>query len=323
MTFASTAEVVRYFNAYPVLVDCNEDDLCMDMSKAADILEKLSRKEKVNGVPEDFAGIRAMIPVHYGGQVADVIKCGELRDKYAIALIEDCAHTCPAYFKDASGKWQMAGSTADVACFSFYANKTITTGEGGMAVTNNRDWADRMRIMSLHGISKDAWKRFDKSGSWYYEITAPGFKYNMPDTAAAIGIHQLKKADRFFEQRRAIARRLIEGLRDIPGIITPVEKPDRKHSWHLFIIRVNNPPSGIDRNTFIEKLKEKGIGTSVHYMPLHMHPYYMKKYLYCNEDFPVATKIFNQIISLPIYPGLTDNEIQRILDAVKKTALGD
>jgi perosamine synthetase len=322
MTFAATAEVVRYFNAVPVLVDCNEDDLCMDMDHAAEILEKIQKGEAVKGV-SDTANrkVRAIIPVHYGGQVADVIKCRELCDKYGLFLIEDCAHCCPSYYQEGD-EWQMVGKSADIACFSFYANKTITTGEGGMAVTNNEEWADRMRVMSLHGISKDAWKRFSREGSWYYEIVAPGFKYNMTDIAAAIGIHQLKKANEFFEARKRVAAKFSARLAGVPGIITPVEKATRKHSWHLYIIRVDSPPSGLGRNEFIESLKEAEIGTSVHYIPLHFHPYYRDRYGFEENDFPVTAKLFSQIISLPIYPRLSDEQIDRICDAVEKIATG-
>ncbi|OGV48857.1 MAG: UDP-4-amino-4,6-dideoxy-N-acetyl-beta-L-altrosamine transaminase [Lentisphaerae bacterium GWF2_44_16] len=320
MTFAATAEVVRYFNAIPVLVDCNEDDFCMNMQDAAEILRRIKKGKKVKGLPEKHGRARAIIPVHFGGQVADVIEARKLCGEYDLKMVEDCAHCCPAYYKDEKGDWQMAGRSADIACFSFYANKTITTGEGGMALTDNEKWADRMRVMCLHGISKDAWKRFTKAGSWYYEITAPGFKYNMPDTAASIGIHQLKKADRFWEERKKISATFSERLSGIPGITLPVEKADRKHSWHLYPIRIDGKTVKTGRNEFIEKMKEYEIGTSVHYMPLHMHPYYKKNYGFKEKDFPTASKIFEQTMSLPLYPGLTEGEINRICEAVRKIA---
>lgn len=319
LTFAATAEVVRYFNAIPVLVDSNEGDFCMNMTEAADILERIAAGKKVNGVPEGHGKVRAIIPMHYAGQAADLLSCRKLCDKYGLFMVEDCAHTCPGYYLDEEGNWRMTGSTGDIACYSFYANKTITTGEGGMAVTNSEEWANRMRVMSLHGISKDAWKRFDKSGSWYYEISAPGFKYNMPDTAAAIGIHQLKKSNMFWEKRKEVAAKLTEGLSGLSWLKVPTEMPDRKHSWLMYVIRLTaTPPSGLSRNDFIEKLKEKGIGTSVHYMPLHMHPYYVEKYGFRKDDFPVARKLYEQMISLPFSPALTDEQISRICFAVKE-----
>lgn len=318
MTFAATAEVVRYFNATPVLVDCNEDDFCMNMTQAEEIIEKIQASKAVKGVPEKHGKIRAIIPVHYGGQVADVLKARELCDKYGMYMIEDCAHCCPAFFKDKKGQWIMAGKSADIACYSFYANKTITTGEGGMATTDNQEWADRMRVMALHGISKDAWKRFSKAGSWYYEIVAPGFKYNLTDVASAIGIHQLKKADLFMDERKKVAEKLTKGLHGIPGIVLPFEKKDRKHAWHLYEIRIVASETGITRDLFIDKMKDAEIGCSVHYIPLHMHPYYKEKYGFVKEDFPISGMLASEIMSLPIYPGLTDEEIHRICEAVKK-----
>ena len=322
-TFAATAEVVRYFNAVPVLVDSGEIDFNMDMEHAAEILQKIAAGEAVTGVPEKHNGVKAMIPVHFGGQAIDVNRCVELCRQYDLKLIEDCAHCCPAHYKDSNGNWQMVGASADIACYSFYANKTITTGEGGMACTDNEEWADRMRVMSLHGISKDAWKRFSREGSWYYEITAPGFKYNMPDIAAAIGVNQLKKADAFYAERKRIAELFSKNMADIPGIILPAERVDVKHSWHLYLIRVDQEVCGISRNTFIEKMTEAGVGTSVHYIPLHMHPYYIENYGYKPEDFPVAYKLYEQVISLPIYPGLTDAEIDYICETVLQIAHGN
>ena len=319
-TFAATAEVVRYFNAVPVLVDAGELDFNMDMEKAAGILDRITLGQPVCGVPQKHNGVKAMIPVHFGGQAVDVNRCLELCRKYKLKLIEDCAHCCPAHYLDADGNWQMVGSSADIACYSFYANKTITTGEGGMALTDNEEWADRMRVMSLHGISKDAWKRFTREGSWYYEITAPGFKYNMPDVAAAIGGNQLQKADAFYAERKRIAGIFSQKLAGIPGVILPVEREDVRHSWHLYVIRIDQDICGIGRNDFINKLTESGIGTSVHYTPLHMHPYYVENFGFKPSDFPAAYKLSQQVISLPIYPGLTGAEIDRVCDTVRKFA---
>ena len=316
LTFAATAEVVRYFNAVPVLVDSNEDDFCMDMDKAEATVERILAGEPVKGVPESHNGIRAVIPVHYGGQTADVLKCRSICDKYGLALVEDCAHCCPAYFKDGD-EWRFAGSTADIACYSFYANKTITTGEGGMAVTNNDKFADRMRIMSLHGISKDAWKRFTKEGSWYYEIVAPGYKYNMPDIAAAIGVNQLSRAIEFHKRRQAVAEALTDALSGIEGLTLPSQRSDAVHSWHLYVVLVDEEKFGLSRDAFIERLKDAGIGTSVHYMPLHMHPYYYERHGYEASDYPVAESLFRKMVSLPIYPSLSEGELARIADAVK------
>lgn len=320
MTFAATAEVVRYFKAIPILVDCNENDFCINLDHAEEILEKLSKGKSVPGLPKQHGPVRGIMPVHFSGQAIDVTRCQAIAKKYNLFIVEDCAHCCPAYYKDENNQWKMVGSSADIACYSFYANKTITTGEGGMSLTNNEKWADRMRVMSLHGLNKDAWKRFSKGGSWYNEIIAPGYKYNLTDLAASIGIHQLKKANKFWQRRKEISKQYAEKLKNTPGIILPTEQPDRQHSWHLYIIRVDKTITCIGRNEFIEQLKEQDVGTAVHYMPLHLHSYYKENFNLKPEHFPVANKIFEQIISLPIYPSLTSDEVNTVCTAIKKIA---
>ncbi len=317
MTFAATAEVVRYFNAIPVLVDVNEDDFCIDLDHVEETILKIKSGKKVPGVPKKHNGVKAIIPVHYGGQPYDVNRCRKICKKHDLFLIDDAAHVGPAFYKDERGRWQFAGKEADIACYSFYANKTITTGEGGMATTANQAWADRMRIMSLHGISKDAWKRFTKSGTWYYEIIAPGFKYNMTDIAASLGIHQLKKASRFLAERKKQADAYGKALKQLPGIITPKEKPGTRHSWHLYVIRIDSSITGVHRNEVYERMKDAGIGCSVHYTPLHLHPYYREKYGFRKGDFPVAEKLADQCLSMPIYPGLTEKSFKKIICTLK------
>jgi|SRR5436190_15330766 len=302
MTFAATAEVVRYFNAIPLLVDCRTDDLNMDVTAAAQRIESAL----VSG-----AQITAIIPVHYGGQVGDVRGINALAKKYNLHVVEDAAHCCPAYYRDdPDSAWKSVGTEAEISCFSFYANKTITTGEGGMACTESHDHADRMRVMSLHGISRDAWKRYTAEGSWYYEIVAPGFKYNLTDIAAAIGLHQLRKADQMHARRSQLAALYSELLSDVDEIILPSEMPNRIHSWHLFPIRVQ--AGLIDRAQVIANLKEARIGTSVHWMPLHMHPYYREKFRYEPSDCPCAASIYPELITLPLYPDLTPEEVKYV-----------
>jgi perosamine synthetase len=218
---------------------------------------------------------------------------------------------------EANGCWSAVGSSADISCFSFYANKTITTGEGGMACTDNDEYADRMRIMSLHGISRDAWKRFTAEGSWYYEIVAPGFKYNLTDIAAAMGIHQLRKAELFLRRRTDIARRYRESLGDIEELILPEVQPDRIHSWHLYVIRLKLERLQIDRAQFITELQQRGIGTSVHWLPLHMHPYYRETYGYAPEDLPTACSLYPEIITLPLYPDMSEGDVAYVCDSIK------
>jgi perosamine synthetase len=308
MTFAATAEVVRYFDAKPILVDCRDDDMNLDIADARrHAVAAASRGER----------LRAIIPVHYGGQAVDMAKVKELAGEFNLKIIEDAAHCCPAGYRDrADSSWKKVGSESDVCCYSFYANKCITTGEGGMACTNNDALAERMRIMSMHGISKDAWKRFTLEGSWYYEIISPGFKYNLTDIAAAIGIHQLRKADAFRTARSRVAAWYQERLRGIDQIILPVDHPNRFHSWHLFVIRLRLDQLTIDRARVIEELRNSGIGTSVHWMPLHMHPYYRDAYHYQPEDYPVSARLFWEMISLPIYPSMSEDEVASVCETL-------
>jgi perosamine synthetase len=324
MTFAATAEVVRYFGARPILVDCRVEDFNLDVADA---------ERKIQSVLAAGQSVAAIMPVHYGGQIGDVAGVRALAKRYNLKVVEDAAHCCPAYYR-AEGRgqpseigkaisraeesgWLPVGTSADISCYSFYANKTITTGEGGMACTENDEYADRMRIMSLHGISRDAWKRYTAEGSWYYEIIAPGFKYNLTDIAAAIGIHQLRKADRFHRRRTELAVLYQELLKEVEEIIPPQVQPNRIHSWHLFAIRLKLDRLKIDRAQFITELTQRGIGTSVHWLPLHMHPYYRETYGYAPEDLPVACSLYPGIITLPIYPDMTGDEVSYVCRSIK------
>ena len=298
MTFAATAEVVLYFNAKPVLVDCERDTFNLDPGK---IEAAITSKTK------------AIIPVHFGGQPCEMDQILDIARKHNLRVIEDAAHALPAI-----DHGRTIGTIGDITCFSFYATKTITTGEGGMATTENPEWAERMRMMSLHGISHDAWKRYTKEGSWYYEILYPGFKYNLTDIAAAIGIEQLKKCNEFWETRQRIAMNYAKAFADLQEIQVPSCRNNVQHAWHLFVIQLNLERLKINRNQFIEALREKGIGTSVHFIPLHLHPYYRDKFAYKLEDFPNASAAFECIISLPIYPKMTEGNVRDVIVAVRK-----
>jgi len=315
MTFAATAEVVRYFNARPLLVDCREDDFNIDVDDAEKRIEDALKKGEE---------VAAIIPVHFGGQVGDMAGIMRLADTYNLRVIEDAAHCCPAYYRDdTNAAWKQVGSDGEISCYSFYANKTITTGEGGMACTNDQALIERMQIMSLHGISRDAWKRFSGDGSWYYEIIAPGFKYNLTDIASSIGLHQLRRADALHRLRTSRAELYTELFKNMDEIIPPVQKENRIHSWHLYVIRLRLSKLSIDRGEIIAKLKEKGIGCSVHWLPLHMHPYYRDLYGYVPEDIPVAASLYNEIISLPLYPDMTDEEVHYVVDSIRDVVVGN
>ncbi len=297
ITFAATAEVVTYFNATPVFVDVEEGTHNIDVSK---IEEKITKRT------------RAIIPVHYAGQPCDMDEILDIARKYNLFVIEDAAHAVPAWYKK-----RKVGTIGDITCFSFYATKSLTTGEGGMATTENDEWADRMSVLRLHGISKDAWKRYTDQGSWYYEVAEPGYKYNMTDIQAGLGLAQLKKIDWMWHRREEIARKYTEAFQSMDEIIPPRVKPDRKSAWHLYVIKVNPGALNLDRKQFMEELKERGIGSSVHFIPLYRHPYYRDTFRYTPQGFPVSESIYERIISLPIYPGMTDGDIERVVDSVK------
>ncbi len=311
MTFAATAEVVRYFNATPLFADCRAEDLNLDVADAAE------RIEMALAAGEEVA---AIIPVHYGGQIGDVAGVQALANMYNLKIIEDAAHCCPAYYReDENSVWKSVGTGADVSCFSFYANKNITTGEGGMACTNIKAYAERMRIMSLHGISRDAWKRYTAEGSWYYEIIAPGYKYNLTDIAAAIGLQQLRRANVLHERRAQWAQLYSELLADLEELILPATMPNRVHSWHLYAIRLRLEMLQLERSELINEMKRAGVATSVHWMPLHMHPYYRETLGCSPAHYPRATSIYPGVLSLPLYPEMTLEDVEYVCETLKNS----
>ena len=289
MTFAATAEVVRYLGAIPVLVDCDPVTGNMDLEDA-----RGDYTDYADGNGTKPSKIVGMMPVHVGGMMMDMKAVSEFAEAHNLWVVEDAAHAFPAAWRARESEpWQQCGQMEDgerrVVCFSFYANKTITTGEGGMAVTGNAELAQRMRLMSLHGLSQDAWERYSGGSSWDYRIIAPGFKYNLTDIAAAIGIHQLARAEEMRREREGIARFYLEAFADVDEIELPPEDANRIHAWHLFPIKLRLERLSIDRNQFIEELKKAGVGCSVHWRPLHLHPYYQETFGWREEDFPVAT----------------------------------
>jgi dTDP-4-amino-4,6-dideoxygalactose transaminase len=298
MTFTATAEVVLYFRATPVLVDCEPETLNLDPEQ---IEAAITSKTK------------AIIPVHIAGQPCAMDEILRIAKKHDLKVIEDAAHALPAA---CHGK--KVGTIGDVTCFSFYATKTITTGEGGMATTENPEWAKRMRIMSLHGISLDAWDRYTEKGSWYYEVIGPGYKYNLTDIAAALGIEQLKRCDQFYEARRRIASHYNEAFADLPEIQVPACMAGMQHAWHLYVIQLNLDRLSINRDGFIKALKSQNVGTSVHFIPLHLHPFYRDRFSYQRGDFPQASAVFERIVSLPLYPEMTEANVRDVIVAVRK-----
>jgi perosamine synthetase len=321
MTFAATAEVVRYLGAVPVLVDCDPVTGNMDLEDAR---RKLQNSASANSDVQHATAseIVGIIPVHIGGLMMDGKALSEFAAAHNLWIVEDAAHAFPAAWRGKeSESWQRCGQMADgerrVVCFSFYANKTITTGEGGMAVTGNEELAQRMRLMSLHGLSHDAWERYSGGTSWDYKIVAPGYKYNLTDIAAAIGIRQLARAQEMRREREAIARYYLEAFAGVPEIELPPEPANRIHAWHLFPIRLRLDRLSISRNQFIEELKAAGIGCSVHWRPLHLHPYYQETFGWKAEALPAATALWVRLVSLPIFPDMSAVEIEYVVDTIK------
>jgi len=296
MTFPATAEIVCYFSAKPVFVDVEENTLNMSL----EALEKaITPKTKV------------VIPVHYAGQPCDLDEVHEIAQKYKLKVFEDAAHALPALYK---GK--KIGTISEVTCFSFYATKTLSTGEGGMICTNDEEIAERCTIMRLHGINRDAWKRYTESGSWYYEVVAPGYKYNFTDLQASLGLPQLKKIDAMWESRKRIASKYTEALKDLDTIQLHTLKPDRESSFHLFPIRLHLDRLTKNRAQLINELRNLNIGVGVHFMPVHQHLYYSESFNLRDEDYPIATAVFPRLISLPIYPGMKDESVDKVIDVL-------
>jgi dTDP-4-amino-4,6-dideoxygalactose transaminase len=297
-TFAACGEVVRYLGARPRLADID----AVTLNATAETIGAQVRPET-----------KAAIVVHIGGQMADMDPIVELARERGIAIVEDAAHALPA-----SRDGRQAGTVGVAGALSFYATKTVTTGEGGMLVTNDERIAARAQVMRLHGISRDAWKRYTAAGSWFYEIEDVGFKYNMTDLAAAIGIVQLARAEPMRQSRERVALRYTKALA-AAGLGDIVDGPPHPasgdvHAWHLYPIRLRTDRLAIDRATVIERLKDAGIGTSVHFIPLHLHPYYRRTYGYEAGDLPIATAEYEREISLPIYPDLADEEVDRVVE---------
>jgi dTDP-4-amino-4,6-dideoxygalactose transaminase len=301
-TFTATAEIIRYLGANPVFVDIDASTLCIDVNALEALITPRTK---------------VIIPVHFGGRSADMSRLLEIAKKYGLRVMEDAAHAFPA-----TCAGQLIGTLAsDITVFSFYANKTITTGEGGMLVTRNPEIAKRVRVMRLHGINRDAFDRFtSKAPSWFYEVVAPGFKYNMTDIAASMGVHQLKKANIFQQKRAKIAAMYDEALANLPIIQPPHSEPGDLHSWHLYVLQLLDATEH-QRNRFIDRMFEHGIGCSVHYIPLHLQPYWRDTYGLMPDMFPVSQGIYERSVSLPIYTRMTEADVSRVVDAVKSALL--
>jgi dTDP-4-amino-4,6-dideoxygalactose transaminase len=299
MTFCACANVIEHLGATPVLADVEPDTL--NIAPAA-IEAAISPRT------------RAILAVHYAGHPVDLDAIQDLAGRHGVALIEDAAHALPASYKG-----RLIGSGDNPVAFSFYATKNLTTGEGGM-LTGSSELLARARALSLHGMSRDAWKRYGQGGSWFYQVEEPGFKYNMTDVQAAMGLAQLRKLERFQQRRREIVALYNAAFGSLDALETPVERPEVEHAWHLYVLRLRLGALRIGRDRFIEELTARNIGTSVHFIPIHLHPYYRQKYQYLPDHFPVAYGAYQRMLSLPLHPALSDADVSDVVEAVLDVA---
>ena len=299
MTFAASVNVIEHTGARPVLVDVEPDTLNLDPRGLEAALTERTR---------------AVLPVHYAGHPADLDPIAELARAHSLVVVEDAAHALPARYKG-----RLIGSGANPVAFSFYATKNLTTGEGGM-LTADPALLDRARIVSLHGMSRDAWRRYDPGGggNWHYDILLPGFKYNMTDMQAALGLHQLEKLGGFQRRRREVVARYAAGFADLDALELPVERAEVEHAWHLYVLRLRPGALRIERDRFIAELTARNIGTSVHFIPIHLHPYYRDRYGYAPESFPVAWSNYRRMLSLPLNPRLSEPDVTDVIEAVRE-----
>jgi dTDP-4-amino-4,6-dideoxygalactose transaminase len=318
MTFAATAEIVRYQGAIPILVDCDPTTGNIDLADAANKVALL-REGRLPGMPAQVQVV-GVIPVHVGGVMLDMEAVHDLAQEHGLWVVEDAAHAFPAAWRGGPDQpWLRCGEgTAAVTCFSFYANKTITTGEGGMAVTDDPELAARIRQMSLHGLSRDAWGRYSAGGAWDYQILAPGYKYNLTDVASAIGVHQLQRAEAMRQSRTALAQTYQWALGDVEELELPPDPADRVHAWHLYPVRLKLERLSVDRAAFMRALTEQGVGCSVHWRPLHLHPYYREQFGWTADLLPAASRLWPRLVSLPLFPDMRPEEQSHVIEVVRQ-----
>jgi dTDP-4-amino-4,6-dideoxygalactose transaminase len=295
MTFAASVNVIEHVRARPVLADVEPDTLNIDPAQVERAITPRTR---------------AIIVVHYAGHPAEMDAIHDLGREHRLLIVEDAAHALPAAYRG-----RPIGSGDNPAAFSFYATKNLTTAEGGM-LTAGAEFVDRARPVSLHGMTRDALARYEKGGHWYYEILMPGFKYNMTDIQAAIGLCQLRKLDRFQRRRREVVAAYTHAFADVDALEPPTARAEVEHAWHLYVLRLHLETLRIDRDRFIDELTRRNIGTSVHFIPIHLHPYYRDTYRWAPSAFPVAYANYRRLISLPLHPRLTDADVADVITAV-------
>ena len=299
ITFAASVNVIEHVGARPVLVDVEPDTLNIDPEAVAKAVTRRTR---------------AILPVHFAGHPVELDALHDIASARRLAIVEDAAHALPARYR---GK--LIGSGENPVAFSFYATKNLTTAEGGM-LTGSPDFLERAAIMSLHGMSRDAWKRYGKGGNWFYEILTPGFKYNMTDIQASIGLRQLARLAGFQQRRREVVAAYRDAFIAHPAFELPTERPHVEHAWHLYVLRLRPGTLRISRAQFIDELTARNVGTSVHFIPIHLHPFYRDRYGYKPKDFPVAHAAYERMFSLPLHPGLSESDVDDVIGAVLDVA---
>ena len=304
-TFTATAEVIGYLGARPVFVDIDPQTFNIDATQVEEALGSGKHRR-----------VRALLPVHFAGQACDMDRLLAIARAHDLKIVEDAAHAVgSARHLEGRGMTRI-GALGDISCFSFYATKNITSAEGGMVTTEDDALAERIAVASLHGMNRDAWKRYDRSGSWFYEIHDTGFKYNLSDVHAAIGIAQLARADEFMRRRADIAHAYSAALRREPALQVPEAEPGVEHAWHLYVLRIRPEQLRIHRAQMVERLRESGVGTSVHCIPLNTMHFYQDRYGYRTGDFPVAEDVYSRCLSLPIYPSMSEEDVAYVIEAV-------
>jgi dTDP-4-amino-4,6-dideoxygalactose transaminase len=308
-TFTATAEVIGYLGARPVFVDIEPDTFNIDPAKIEHALAGGNHRN-----------VRALMPVHFAGHACDMDRIGAIARRHNLRIVEDAAHAVgSARMLDGRGMVKV-GTIGDLSCFSFYATKNITSAEGGMITTEDDALAARIAVASLHGMDRDAWKRYDSSGSWFYEIHDTGFKYNLSDVHSAIGIAQLRRVEELTRRRQSIARAYNEAFAGDPALEVPITEAAVEHAWHLYVMRLRPDALKVNRSQFIDLLRARGIGTSVHCIPLNTMAFYQQRYGYKAGDFPVAEEVYSRCLSLPIFPAMSDDDVSWVIESVRAVA---
>lgn len=297
MTFCATINSIIHTGATPVLVDCQRDSQLIDPQKIEDAITPRTR---------------AIVPIHLCGRPCDMDAITDIAARHNLVVIEDAAHAIETKYKG-----QKVGNISHLTAFSFYVTKNVVTGEGGMVTTNNPDFADKIKMYGLHGMSRDAWKRFSDDGYKHYQVIFPGFKYNMMDLQAAIGIHQLKRVDENLKRRNDIWNTYNRAFADLPVDLPAPDEPNTVHGRHLYTLMIDEKRTGLDRDQFILRLHELNIGTGVHYLGVHLHPYYKERFGYQPESFPNATWLSERTVSIPLSPSLSDADVEDVIETVR------